>query len=84
MALKELRKLRDADSIPESYALVPIEPTEDMIIAGFESKPSSFNSSLEEVEKYEAMSGCDQAAYRTKLCWQAMIDVASKAKPVGD
>ncbi|WP_241575075.1 hypothetical protein [Rosenbergiella nectarea] len=73
LALKELRKLRDEDSIPNGYALVPIEPTENMIIAGFESKPSAFNSSLEEVERCEAMSGCEQAGHRAKLCWKAMV-----------
>lgn len=67
----ELLKLRNQSIPPEGYALVPIEPTENMIIAGFESKPSAFNSSLEEVERCEAMSGCEEAANQAKLCWKA-------------
>ena len=83
-ALKELRELRGGGFIPEGYALVPIEPTETMVIAGFESKPSAFNSDTDELEKYEAMSGCEEAAHRAKLCWKAMINEAEKVKPVGD
>ncbi|SER25896.1 hypothetical protein SAMN05216522_11737 [Rosenbergiella nectarea] len=83
LTLKELRKLRDADSIPKGYALVPIAPTEDMVIAGFESKPSVFNSSTDELERCEAMSGCEEAAHRAKLCWKAMIGAASEVKMVG-
>ncbi|MBU9812353.1 hypothetical protein J1785_21810 [Rahnella sp. SL6] len=64
--------------IPEGYALVPIEPTEDMVINGFESKPDQFFSSDEEWEAYEEMSGCAQAAHRAKLCWAAMIAAAPK------
>ncbi|VFS49676.1 Uncharacterised protein [Budvicia aquatica] len=27
-------------------------------------------------EEYEAMSGCQQAAHRAKLCWAAMLNAA--------
>lgn len=83
-ALKELRELRDGALIPEGYALVPIEPTENMVIHGFESKPSAFNSSVEEVEEFESMSGCQQAAYQAERCWKAMIAEAQKLKIAGD
>lgn len=55
------------------YRLVPITPTVDMIIAGFESVPSPGFSPIEEWEPYEAMSGCQQAAHRAKLCYAAML-----------
>ena len=64
--------------IPDGCALVPIEPTEDMVINGFESEPNQFFSSDEEWEAYEEMSGCAQAAHRAKLCWAAMIAAAPK------
>jgi hypothetical protein len=55
--------------IPDGYALVPIEPTENMVIDGFESKPDSFFSAPDEWAAYEAMSGCQQAAHKARLCW---------------
>ncbi|WP_244905725.1 hypothetical protein [Enterobacter kobei] len=65
--------------IPDGYALVPVEPTEHMIVEGFESEPDEFFSDEEVWEAYDAMSGCQQAAHRAKLCWAAMI--ASAPKP---
>lgn len=59
--------------IPEGWKLVPIEPTEDMIVDGFESEPYEAFSDAEEWEKYNTMSGCAQAAHRAKLCWAAML-----------
>lgn len=64
--------------LPEGWKLVPIEPTEDMVISGFESKPSQSFSPAIEWEAYDAMSGCQQAAYRAKLCWDAMLRAAPK------
>lgn len=64
--------------IPEGYVLVPIEPTEDMIVEGFESEPDEDFSDPAVWEKYLAMSGCQQAAHRAKLCWAAMIAAAPK------
>ncbi len=60
--------------IPDGWALVPIEPTEHMIVEGFESEPDEFFSDEEVWEAYDAMSGCQQAAHRAKLCWAAMIE----------
>ncbi|MCR9028359.1 hypothetical protein NXA99_07405 [Citrobacter amalonaticus] len=65
-------------NIPEGYALVPIEPTESMIVDGFESEPDKFFSKPEEWKAYEAMSGCQQAAHRAKICWAAMLAAAPK------
>ncbi|MDH5022405.1 hypothetical protein [Enterobacter asburiae] len=62
--------------IPDGWALVPIEPTEHMIVEGFESEPDEFFSDEEVWEAYDAMSGCQQAAHRAKLCWAAMIAAA--------
>ena len=71
---------QDGDSpvIPDGWVLVPIEPTEDMIVNGFESEPDESFSDEKEWEAYEAMSGCQQAAHRAKLCWEAMISAAPK------
>ncbi|MBG0623051.1 hypothetical protein I4P27_01195 [Enterobacter roggenkampii] len=69
----------NSPAIPDGWALVPVEPTEDMIVNGFESEPDESFSDEKEWEAYDAMSGCQQAAHRAKLCWAAMI--ASAPKP---
>lgn len=65
-----------AYKLPEGWVAVPVEPTEDMIVNGFESEPDESFSDEKEWEEYEAMSGCQQAAHRAKLCWAAMIAAA--------
>ncbi|WP_223825272.1 hypothetical protein [Enterobacter hormaechei] len=80
----EIERFQEAVSgnspvIPDGWALVPVEPTEDMIVNGFESEPDEFFSDEEVWNAYDAMSGCQQAAHRAKLCWAAMI--ASAPKP---
>ncbi len=63
-------------NIPEiipGWKLVPIEPTEHMVVQGFESAPDEFFSDADEWEEFEAMSGCQQAAHKAKLCWAAML-----------
>lgn len=65
-----------APVVPDGYALVPIIPTEDMIINGFEAELREEFRDPEALEKYEKMSGCELAAHRTKLCWAAMIAAA--------
>lgn len=62
--------------IPDGRVMVPVEPTEDMIIQGFESEPDESFSEEKDWLTYEAMSGCQQAAHRAKLCWAAMIAAA--------
>ncbi len=64
--------------IPDGYVMVPKEPTEKMVVEGFESWPDEFFSDAEVWEAYDAMSGCQQAAHRAKLCWVAMIAAAPK------
>ena len=64
--------------IPDGWVLVPLEPTEDMIVNGFESEPDESFSDEKEWEAYDAMSGCQQASHRAKLCWEAMIAAAMK------
>ena len=64
--------------IPDGWVMVPIEPTEDMIVNGFESEPDESFSDAEVWEAYDAMSGCQQAAHRAKLCWSAMISAVPK------
>ncbi|HFT7167707.1 TPA: hypothetical protein ACGRS4_000104 [Enterobacter hormaechei] len=64
--------------IPDGWVIVPVEPTEDMIVNGFESEPNESFSDERVWEAYDAMSGCQQAAHRAKLCWAAMISAAPK------
>lgn len=58
---------------PDGWKLVPVEPTMDMVIDGFESAPSRNFSKEEDWDAYEAMSGCQQAAHRARLCYAAML-----------
>lgn len=79
----ELERFQEAVSgnspvIPDGWKLVPVEPTEHMIVEGFESEPDEFFSDAEVWEAYDAMTGCQQAAHRAKLCWAAMIEAAPK------
>ena len=67
---------------PPGYVIVPIVPTEDMIINGFESVPNPHFSDEKEWEEYEALSGCRQAARRAELCWAAMIKAAPKQENI--
>ncbi len=67
-----------AYKLPEGWVAVPVEPTEDMIVNGFESEPDESFSDADVWEAYESMSGCQQAAHRAKLCWAAMISAAPK------
>ncbi|HEC2583960.1 TPA: Lar family restriction alleviation protein [Raoultella ornithinolytica] len=62
--------------IPDGYVMVPKEPTERMVIDGFESEPDETFSEPEVWEVYQKMSGCKQAAFRARLCWAAMITAA--------
>ena len=64
---------KSSPQIIPGWKLVPIEPTEDMVIRGFESKPDEFWSAPDEWEAFEAMSGCQQAAHKARLCWAAML-----------
>ncbi|WP_258306127.1 hypothetical protein [Enterobacter sp. CGMCC 5087] len=64
--------------VPDGWVMVPIEPTENMIVEGFESEPDESFSDADVWEAYEAMSGCQQAAHRAKLCWSAMLAAAPK------
>ena len=62
----------------DGWVMVPVEPTEDMIVNGFESEPDESFSDEKEWKAYDAMIGCQQAAHRAKLCWAAMIAAAPK------
>lgn len=68
--------LNVADLAPKGWKLVPVEPTEDMVIQGFESEPKLLFIDPEDWDKYESMSGCQQAAHKTRLCWAAMLEAA--------
>lgn len=76
--IAELQEHRKA-VIPAGWKLVPIEPTESMIVDGFESEPDEGFSDEKVWAEYEAMSGCQQAAHRAKLCWAAMLSAAPTA-----
>lgn len=60
----------------DGWRLVPVEPTERMVVEGFESRPDEHFSAPEVWAEYEAMSGCQQAAHRARLCWAAMLAAA--------
>lgn len=62
--------------IPDGYVMVPKEPTERMVIDGFESEPDETFSEPEVWEAFQKMSGCEQAAFRARLCWAAMLAAA--------
>jgi hypothetical protein len=65
--------------VPAGWKLVPIEPTEDMIVDGFESWPAEGFSEPEVWEAFEKMSGCQQAAHKARLCYSAMLNAAPAA-----
>ncbi|WP_261534745.1 tail protein X [Burkholderia multivorans] len=65
-----------AASIPAGWKLVPIEPTESMVVEGFESWPDQFFSDPEVWAAYEKMTGCQQAAHKARLCYAAMLAAA--------
>lgn len=71
----EERDARIAGKV-DGWKLVPIEPTMDMVVDGFESWPSEGFSSPEEWAAYQAMSGCQQAAHKARLCYAAMLAAA--------
>ncbi|MBK4723942.1 ead/Ea22-like family protein [Pantoea agglomerans] len=62
--------------LPPGWKLVPIEPTEDMVISGFESEPDEHFSEPRVWDAFEAMSGCEQAAHKARLCYAAMLAAA--------
>jgi len=64
------------------WKLVPVEPTETMVICGFESEPDECFTDEEVWEQYQEMSGCQQAAFRAKLCWAAMLGAATEPPAV--
>lgn len=66
---------------PDGYVLVPVEPTTEMLVDGFESEPDEFFSTREEWLAYEAMSGCQQGHHRSRLCWGAMLAARPEVKP---
>lgn len=72
-ALKSLLQAGYSPVIPEGYVMVLKEPTEDMIVAGFESEPDEGFSEEDVWKAYQNMSGCQQAAHRARLCWAAML-----------
>lgn len=66
-------------AIPAGWRLVPIEPTESMVVNGFESWPDEFFSDPEVWDAFEKMTGCQQAAHKAQLCYAAML--ASAPQP---
>lgn len=68
-----LRAIIAALTPPEGYVLVPVEPTEEMIGDGAESRPMRPFTPIEEWEAFEAMTGCEQGWHKARLCWAAMI-----------
>ncbi len=72
-ALESILQAGNPPVIPDGYVMVPKEPTESMVIAGFESEPDEFFSESGVWEAFQKMSGCEQAAFRARRCWAAML-----------
>jgi hypothetical protein len=68
-----LAAIRAALTPPEGYVLVPVEPTDEMLGDGAESRPMLPFTPLGEWEAFEAMSGCEQGRHKARLCWSAML-----------
>lgn len=66
----------EREAVLACWKMVPVEPTEDMVIRGFESAPDEVLSDADVWQAFDAMSGCQQAAHKAKLCWAAMIEAA--------
>lgn len=75
-----LAAMRRHSAAPVGWKLVPIEPTEDMVIHGFESVPDPVFCP-EHWEEYRFASGCQQAAMRARLCYAAMLAHAPTPNP---
>ncbi|HDT6598816.1 TPA: hypothetical protein QFT68_004821 [Raoultella ornithinolytica] len=86
LALTEIiplyRHAQPAPVVPDGWVMVPKEPTERMVIDGFESEPDETFSEPEVWEACQKMSGCKQAAYRARLCYAAMISAAPKQEDI--
>lgn len=67
----------------QEWKLVPVHPTDNMVINGFESEPDECFTDEKVWEQYQQMTGCQQAAFRAKLCWAAML-AAAPVPPAGD
>jgi hypothetical protein len=65
--------------VADGCVVVPVEPTEDMVIAGFESVPDRVFDGASYPGEYDQMSGCQQAAFRARRCYAAML--AASALP---
>ncbi|HDR8953397.1 TPA: hypothetical protein QDA82_003760 [Burkholderia vietnamiensis] len=76
------RTTPDREAIITGHALVPVEPTEKMVVAGFESWPDEFFSCPDEWKEFEKMTGCQQAAHKARLCYAAMIAAAPEQTPI--
>ena len=58
---------------------MPIEPTEDMVLQGFESDiDPEFNGAFDD------LSGCQEAALKARLCYAAMLGAAPDPDHIGD
>ncbi|UAN49953.1 hypothetical protein KGP26_19595 [Serratia sp. JSRIV002] len=74
----DLLAVREAQSVPVGFQLVPVEPTEDMVIDGFESE--AFNALADAVlDKKGWPYSCRESAECVKGIFQAMLAAAPKA-----
>lgn len=72
----ERLQVRARNLVPRGWKMVPIEPTEEMWVVGFEAV-----SDFQDTDEYQAMAGCKGAAESAKVCYQEMLRAAPK--PVG-
>ncbi|MDK9356746.1 hypothetical protein [Lelliottia wanjuensis] len=76
------RAAMQSGAVKDGWVMVPVEPTENMIVEGFESWPYESFSDTEVWEAFQEMSGCQQSAHLAKLCWAAMIAAAPQQDPI--
>jgi hypothetical protein len=71
MKMNAEQPVQQASAVPEGYALVPIEPTSDMVVDGFEAV-----SEFHDTDEYAELSGCQGAAESARICYAAMLKSA--------
>jgi hypothetical protein len=69
-------KASAAPVVPDGFQLVPIEPTSDMVVDGFEAA-----SEFRDTDEYTELSGCERSAKSARICYAAMLAAAPQGEP---
>jgi hypothetical protein len=65
-----------AGAAPAGWKLVPVEPTEDMVLDGLNSRPDRFFQEDNYPSEFDEMSGCQQAVFKVRRGYAAMLAAA--------